>query len=409
MKMTSLSFFLVALILAGTQNVEADITTEILQTDEYDFTCTILKHNSPDPDAPIKEVMFLHGFPMYRKFWHPVLFYWDNLLKEPEEGRSLPPVSVHAVACDLRGYSPGASPNSIEDYDYWPFGTDVGKLVNASGFDSHSFHLVGHDHGAGLAWELAAFKNVKLHSLTTMSVPHNDLMSEALCGPNEDQEQIVASNYFNQFALPDSAIRNNGGLTKLFEAKVGPMEPEDFQKLLWWYNGTMAKYWSMPRVVSDEEVLALFGTPLEETAQVIMAVRNAIPMEERPCTRPPDNVGPVTDDTLFVCGVHDTSILCNNSYAYDFSPDLLPNYERANFACGHEFFNDGDCSSMDESYAVMEKMTEFILTNKTGAKVRQAKIESTPTSSASTVGITQKRPHLVLSGIALMALSSLLW
>lgn len=405
--MARLIFGLVAMLLAGT--VEAHITTEILQANGLNFTCSILKHTSAHPDAPLKEVMFLHGFPMYRKWWNPLLFYWDRILQEPEEGRILPPVSVHAVACDLRGYSPGASPDDIRRYGYLQFGHDVGELANVVGFQRNSYHLVAHDHGAGLAWELAAYKSVNLLSLTTMSVPHNDLMSEALCGKNEDREQVIASNYFNQFALPDSAIQNDGSITKLFVKKVGAMPPEEFQKLLWWYNGTMVHYWSMPRVVSDEEVQSLIGTPLEETAQVIMAVRNAIPMEERPCIPSTWSVGPIRTPTLFICGVDDRSILCNNSFAHDFAPGFLPNYEHANFYCGHEFFKGGDCRSQEESMAVMNKITSFVLTNQTGARTAPLEGSRDDSSASSMLETRGKAPLLILCSSFLMALSSLMW
>lgn len=409
---------LVASLLTG--GVEAIITTEILASNGLNFTCTILKHTSPDPSAPIKEVMLLHGFPLYRVWWHPLLFYWDSILNDEEDGRTLPPVSVHAVACDLRGYSPGASPDSIEEYGYGNFGRDVYGLANASGFDHRSFHLIGHDHGAGLAWEIAAFEQPNLLSLTTMAVPHNALMSNALCGDNTDEEQVFASNYFNQFSLPDSATRNNASLTKMFEIHMGmELVPETFQKLLWWYNGTMAKYWSMPRVVSDAEVIAMASTDLAATAATITATRNAIPMEERPCITSSLFAGPVVIPTLFICGVHDVSILCNNSFATDYPPELLPNYEHANFQCEHTFFNKGDCSSMDESRAVMDKITAHVLGNKTGAKDTSGQTdgtegipeetEDTPASSASILGITRNTPLLLLSGSALMALPSLMW
>jgi pimeloyl-ACP methyl ester carboxylesterase len=96
---------------------------------------------------------------------------------------------------------------------------DTFALAEAAGFDNGHFHLVGHDHGAGLAWYVAGNDpEKKVLSLTTMSVPHIDFMSDALCGKENttDETQVIASNYFNQFSLPDSATINNASLTNFF-------------------------------------------------------------------------------------------------------------------------------------------------------------------------------------------------
>ncbi|KAL3917718.1 MAG: hypothetical protein SGILL_004583 [Bacillariaceae sp.] len=343
---------------------EAAITTEFLSANGLNFTCSVLQHTSEDPDAPVKEIMLLHGFPMFRVWWLPLLEHWDVLLeRNGSQAMMMSAVSVHAVACDLRGYSPGASPDGIENYDYSLFAEDTFALAEAAGF-ADGFHLMGHDHGAGLAWYVAANDpDNKILSLTTLSVPHVGLMSDALCSNNTVEDQVIASNYFNQFSLPDSAFASNASLTDLFESFGFPsLDPAQFQKMLWWYNGSLAKHFSMPRVVSDEEVQGFEDMYGFQAAFFLKSSRAAIPMEERACI-PIDEenrVGTIAVPTLFICGLNDFALLCNDDYVTDFPPELLPDYEHANFECGHDFFLEGNCNNLDESQAVMDKITAFV-------------------------------------------------
>ena len=64
------------------------------------------------------------------------------------------------------------------------------------------------------------------------------------------------ANYFNQFSIADSATINDGQLTALFASfgAANTSEPQVLQKKLWWYNGSIPIYWSLPRVVNDSEV-----------------------------------------------------------------------------------------------------------------------------------------------------------
>ena len=47
----------------------------------------------------------------------------------------------------------------------------------------------------------------------------------------------VATNYFNQFSLVDSATRNDGALSALM-GNGGFESPEAFQPAFWWYYGS---------------------------------------------------------------------------------------------------------------------------------------------------------------------------
>ncbi|KAG7352229.1 alpha/beta fold family hydrolase [Nitzschia inconspicua] len=113
------------------------------------FTCTELKHDAAQAYDKSKNIMLLHGFPMYRVWWQPLFEYWNELLLSSIDASSTSP--MHVVACDLRGYSDGASPDDIEQYTYDVFAEDIFAIAENAFGVGVSFHLMGYDHGAALA------------------------------------------------------------------------------------------------------------------------------------------------------------------------------------------------------------------------------------------------------------------
>merc|ERR1719223_2732098 len=116
----SWSCLFVLLFLLGTgefQSIPAGCTSDIpcgnvSVVDDLTFQC---RFYGPEDGTP---VILLHGFPEWSYFWLPQSQYWvDN--KTP----------FRAVACDLRGYSPGATPTDINDYDYSNFIEDVWRIA----------------------------------------------------------------------------------------------------------------------------------------------------------------------------------------------------------------------------------------------------------------------------------------
>jgi len=336
------------------------MTTEYIEANGLNFTCNVYKnHDGTDgTKTATKNILLLHGFPFSKEWWSPLLEYWDTMTNIT--------APLHAVACDLRGYSPGASPDDIAEYDYRIFADDAYAIADKSGFDS--FHLLGHDHGAGLAWFMAGNDDRgKIKSLGSFSTPHIDQAANAACGDNADQDQVVAATYFNQFALADSATINNSSLFDLFTLFGGGSpttitDPAQFQKKLWWYHGSVGKYLARPRVVADAEVAAFESKFAVLKSFFVKTVRSAVPLAESPCESPSaGSIGSIEIPTIFVCGTNDPAILCNSSYVTNVPNGLLPNYEHVNFACGHDFFLEGNCNTMDESFKVMEKITSFLM------------------------------------------------
>ena len=114
--------------------IGCDVTTCFeLQANDLTFHCRRVQDDSDDP----ARVLLLHGFPEWSHHWLPIMEYWTESA-----------TAIDAVACDLRGYSPLASPDIAGEYDYSILQTDIWAIADALGFDT--FHLVGHDHGAAL-------------------------------------------------------------------------------------------------------------------------------------------------------------------------------------------------------------------------------------------------------------------
>ena len=120
------------------------------------YDCTGLSANglcfecrtSGPPEAD--PVLLLHGFPHDADFWLPLTDHWIDA-----------GVKLRTCACNLRGYSPGASPDDLEAYDLDVLVTDVWALADAAFGPSSKFSVVAHDHGAVLGWVAAAQPEAK--------------------------------------------------------------------------------------------------------------------------------------------------------------------------------------------------------------------------------------------------------
>jgi pimeloyl-ACP methyl ester carboxylesterase len=121
-----------------------------------------VRTTGPDTGEP---VLLLHGFPATSLTWSEVA----PVLAE---------AGLRVVAPDQRGYSPGARPDGVDAYRTEVLARDVVNLADALGLDT--FHLVGHDWGAAVAWYVAAHHGERLRSLTTFSVPHLAAYNRAL-------------------------------------------------------------------------------------------------------------------------------------------------------------------------------------------------------------------------------------
>jgi pimeloyl-ACP methyl ester carboxylesterase len=122
-------------------------------------------------------VLLLHGFPQSSWEWR-------------DQIDALASAGYRAVAPEQRGYSSGARPDRIEDYSIDLLVADVIGMADALG--ASTFHLVGHDWGAIVAWHVAAAHPERLKTLTIVSVPHPSAWAAAFADPSSDQPQRSA-------------------------------------------------------------------------------------------------------------------------------------------------------------------------------------------------------------------------
>jgi len=155
-------------------------------------------------------VLLLHGFPQTKRSFR---------LQLPV----LAAAGYRAVAIDQRGYSPGARPAGVDAYRTDRLTADVLRVADALGADR--FHLVGHDFGAVVGWQVAARHGDRLATFTSLSVGHPLAFLEAYAAP--DGEQKARSSYFEWFVNPatDAELGSYESMRNLY-VSAGFSEPD---------------------------------------------------------------------------------------------------------------------------------------------------------------------------------------
>lgn len=135
----------------------------------------------PAHGAPI--VLCLHGFPELAVSWRGQLAgLGDRYL---------------VVAPDMRGYGGTDAPARVADYRMEHLCDDVLALIDVLG--GAPVHLVGHDWGGAVAWEMARRAPMRLRTLSVLNCPPPGmLVREALRNPR----QLVRLWYMFVFQLP---------------------------------------------------------------------------------------------------------------------------------------------------------------------------------------------------------------
>ena len=173
-------------------------------------------------------VLLLHGFPQTSHCWR---------LLEPQLS------SYRVVRFDQRGYSPGARPTDPEAYRLPCMVEDALGVLDA--LEIHSAHVVGHDFGAAVAWQLGARHPDRVRTLTVLSVPHPRAMIEAL---RTDDDQRARSQYMRTFAqarydeelLADDAKQLRAFFSDAVDVEpivAAASEPGALSSWLAWYPG----------------------------------------------------------------------------------------------------------------------------------------------------------------------------
>ncbi|WP_436928747.1 alpha/beta fold hydrolase [Halosimplex halobium] len=135
-----------------------------------------------DPSNPM--VVLLHGFP---DFWYG----WRHQIP------ALLDAGYYVVAPDQRGYNLSEKPRDLDAYRMGELSGDVADLIDAEGRDDA--HVVGHDWGAAVAWDLALRHPDRVDRLGIVNVPHPSVMRRTL---KRNPRQLARSWYMFFFQLP---------------------------------------------------------------------------------------------------------------------------------------------------------------------------------------------------------------
>jgi pimeloyl-ACP methyl ester carboxylesterase len=111
--------------------------------------------------------ILLHGFPQTSLSWRAVI-------------PALADAGYRVLAPDQRGYSPGARPEPTDAYAMGSLVGDVLALADLLG--EERFHLVGHDWGGSVAWQVAGRHGDRVRSLSVLSTPHPQALADAYAG-----------------------------------------------------------------------------------------------------------------------------------------------------------------------------------------------------------------------------------
>jgi pimeloyl-ACP methyl ester carboxylesterase len=128
--------------------------------------------------------LLLHGFPQDGSCWDAVATH-------------LHAAGLRTLVPDQRGYSGGSRSRRVGDYDLDHLVSDALAVLDAVG--CRRAHVVGHDWGGAVSWELASRHAERLTSATILSTPHPAALAEAVL---RSPVQAVKSWYTVAFQVP---------------------------------------------------------------------------------------------------------------------------------------------------------------------------------------------------------------
>lgn len=149
-----------------------------------------------DRAAPV-QVLLLHGFPDDQRMWEPVV---EHL-----------PRDWHVVTFDLRGFGGSGKPAETSAYRLERLVEDVVAVVEHTVPQGERVHVVGHDWGSMLGWDLLAAEARggplagRLASYTSISGPsldHLAAVASTWSGKRRLLPQVLHSWYVWLFQLP---------------------------------------------------------------------------------------------------------------------------------------------------------------------------------------------------------------
>jgi pimeloyl-ACP methyl ester carboxylesterase len=163
---------------ADLSDVDADATSTLRDANGV----TLHTVAAGEPTDPL--VVLLHGFP---EFWYGWRAYVDPLVE----------AGYRVLVPDQRGYNRSEKPAGVRPYRISELSGDVAALVRTEGRESA--HVVGHDWGAAVAWDLSLRHPEAVDRLGVLNVPHPAVFAEAL---RSNLRQMRKSWYMFYFQIP---------------------------------------------------------------------------------------------------------------------------------------------------------------------------------------------------------------
>ena len=137
-------------------------------------------------------VLMLHGFPQTSRMWRAPM-------------ATLAARGYRVVAPDQRGYSPGARPADADAYGMRHLTADAVGLLDALGVDRA--HVVGHDWGGVVAWNVGGRHADRVRTLTVVSTPHPIAFANAMRDDATDQATRSSYMFFFRRDSPEPEER----------------------------------------------------------------------------------------------------------------------------------------------------------------------------------------------------------
>ena len=136
-------------------------------------------------------------------------------------------------------------------------------LAMADALGKERFHLVGHDHGAGLGWYMAGRHPDRIISWTALSVPHVDAFVNAIGSDPEQRERSQYMQFFRQEGTAEAALSANdfAALRNIWSASP-PEQVEEYVRVLSQPGAlTGALNWYRGGLTADREPVGRISVP----------------------------------------------------------------------------------------------------------------------------------------------------
>ncbi|WP_120243874.1 alpha/beta fold hydrolase [Halopiger aswanensis] len=233
-----------------------DATTDVRTVNGVDLHVVA----AGDPDDPL--VVLLHGFPEFWYGWH------DQL--EP-----LVDAGYRVLVPDQRGYNLSEKPESVRAYRRQQLARDIVELIDSESRDAA--HVVGHDWGGMVAWDLALRHPAVVDRLAIVNAPHPTVFRQHLrSNPAQLRRSWYAACFqvpwlpelvcrYDDFRLLERALRETAAPGTFADADLGRYrrawsEDGALSGMINWYRASARYSTTVPRERVDAPTLLAWGT-----------------------------------------------------------------------------------------------------------------------------------------------------